>query len=110
MLNCHLADTALHWSPKYFLQNIENNNLTVYLSRSRRFLYYNEAINMDGRYNWTPPHQRTEMNFSTFMRLVSEIERVDNGTRVYLQVNYFMFILKKSDSEDFSPFLCIYQG
>ena len=87
LLNCDLADTALQWSPEYFLQHIESSNLTVHMSRTRRFLYFNEAINnVSGHYNWSAPHERTEMHFSKFMELVSEMREANNGTRAYLQV------------------------
>ena len=84
--NCHLADVTKKWSLKYMKENILSNDLSMFLSNSRIFLFYREKLHT-GKYPWRRPHILRFGNFSTFLNLKKEIEKANNGSRIYLIVS-----------------------
>ncbi|EDO30429.1 predicted protein, partial [Nematostella vectensis] len=85
LLNCTFANPALKWSIDYLLENLRDEGHPTYVSRNRRFLFYEED-RISGDYaKWKPPHVRKLVGFQEFMEMVKEMETSDNGTRSYFQ-------------------------
>ena len=73
------------WSLQYMETNILSQELSIYVSAHRIFRFFRERLNT-GKYPFRRPHILKFGNFSTFLKLMKEIEKADNGSRIYLVV------------------------
>lgn len=102
--NCHFGDVTQAWTIDYLKENLLSPNLTVYVSPTRRFLFYNSNFENGSKYTWTPPHKHEEMNFTEFLDAVDELDKVGNGTRAYLQSNLEKDLLNADMQDDIFMF------
>ncbi|XP_076440326.1 hypoxia-inducible factor 1-alpha inhibitor-like isoform X2 [Babylonia areolata] len=77
-----LVQSALHWSPDHLASHIGEGQFTVYSSRNKKFLYYDDK-KFSKVPDFTPPTTRQEMTFQEFLRKVKAWKEGD--PHMYLQ-------------------------
>lgn len=78
-----LVTSALKWDIDYLEQHLENGDFTVFLSKTSKFKYYDEAKSQKQKLDFVPPTRRIDMKFSKFAEWLRQWKC--GNERIYLQ-------------------------
>ena len=75
------------WNLDYLARQLDKQNVRMFVSQNRQFRYHSN-MNNTRYYKWTSPYETRTGTFSEFVETVRELDRVDNGSRAYFQVEH----------------------